>query len=41
MKFAEVFADHMMPMYKLLMESYQKAQAVEKSGPETIMDKAQ
>lgn len=40
MKFADVFADHMMPTYKLLMESYRKAREVEKNGPETLMDKA-
>jgi nicotinamidase-related amidase len=37
MKFAAVMVD-LMPKYKLLMESYDKAQSVQKAGPETKLD---
>jgi nicotinamidase-related amidase len=38
-RFAEILADHVCPEYKCLMESYGKAQAVVKDGPETHLDK--
>lgn len=37
--YANLFADHMMPNYRLLMESYEKAQSVVKKGRETVMNK--
>ena len=40
-KFAEIISDHIVPNYQCLMESYTKAQAVVKNGPETMMDKFQ
>lgn len=40
-KFAEIIAEHICPEYKCLMESYGKAQAVVKDGPETHLDKYQ
>lgn len=40
-KFAEIFAEHLMPSYKCLMESYEKAQSVVHAGRETTMDKFQ
>lgn len=40
-KFGEIIAKHIVPTYKCLMESYTKAQAVVKDGPETKMDKYQ
>lgn len=40
-KFGEIIAEHIVPTYKCLMESYAKAQAVVKDGPETMMDKYQ
>lgn len=36
--FADIFADHMMPQYRLLIESYSKAMDVAKNGPETILN---
>ena len=39
--FVEIISDHIVPNYKCLMESYTKAQAVVKNGPETMMDKYQ
>ncbi|HEX2749094.1 MAG TPA: isochorismatase family protein [Verrucomicrobiales bacterium] len=36
--FANIFADHMMPDYRLLMESYGKAQEVLSKGRETKLD---
>lgn len=39
LEFANLFADYMMPGYRLLMESYDKAQQIAKDGPETVMDK--
>lgn len=38
-RFAEILADHVSPEYKCLMESFDKAQAVAKNGPETKLDK--
>lgn len=38
-RFAEILAEHVCPEYKCLMESYGKAQAVVKDGPETKLDK--
>lgn len=40
-RFAEILADHVCPEYKCLMESFAKAQAVAKDGPETNLDKYQ
>lgn len=37
-EFANLFADHMMPNYRLLMESYEKAQNVARHGKETVMN---
>jgi nicotinamidase-related amidase len=39
MKFAEVMKDHIVPHYQLLIESYAKAQSVQKDGHETRLDK--
>jgi hypothetical protein len=36
--FANIFADHMMPDYRLLIESYGKAQEVVTKGRETKLD---
>ncbi len=36
--FANIFADHMMPNYRLLIESYDKAQNVVTQGRETKLD---
>lgn len=36
--YANIFADHMMPNYRLLMESYDKAQSVVRKGRETVLD---
>jgi len=38
MEFATVMVDHIVPHYRLLMESYDKAQSVEKVGHETTLD---
>lgn len=38
--FADIYADHMMPNYRLLIESYAKAQNVAINGRETVMDAA-
>ena len=38
MKFAAVMVDHLLPHYRLLMESYDKAQNVQKVGRETQLD---
>ncbi|WP_116368228.1 isochorismatase family protein [Parahaliea mediterranea] len=38
-QFAQIISDHICPEYKCLMESYDKAQAIAKSGPETQLDK--
>jgi hypothetical protein len=39
MEFAMVMKDHIVPHYRLLMESYEKAQKVQKEGRETKLDK--
>jgi len=39
MGFAAIFAEHVIPGYRALMESFDKAQAVQKSGGETQLDK--
>ncbi len=38
LEYANIFADHMMPGYRLLMESYDKAQSVAVHGRETVLD---
>jgi hypothetical protein len=40
-RFAGILADHVCPEYKCLMESFDKAQAVVRDGPETNLDKYQ
>ena len=37
--FANIMVDHIVPPYRALMESYDKAQAVQKGGRETKLDK--
>lgn len=39
MEFAAVFAEHVIPGYRALMESYDKAQSVQKSGRETKLER--
>ncbi|MBI1824991.1 MAG: isochorismatase family protein [Planctomycetes bacterium] len=39
MEFAGVMIDHIVPHYRLLYESYEKAQSVEKVGRETKLDR--
>ncbi|MGC1274737.1 MAG: isochorismatase family protein [Planctomycetaceae bacterium] len=39
MDFAAVMVDHIVPPYRALMESYDKAQSVQKGGHETKLDK--
>jgi nicotinamidase-related amidase len=39
MDFAQVMIDHIVPPYRALMESYDKAQSVQKSGRETKLDR--
>jgi nicotinamidase-related amidase len=39
MQFAQVMVDHIVPPYRALMESYDKAQNVQKSGHETKLEK--
>jgi nicotinamidase-related amidase len=39
MEFAAIFTDHIIPAYRALMESYDKAQQVQKSGRETRLEK--
>jgi len=41
MEFAAIFAEHITPGYRALMESYDKAQSVQKSGRETKLEKLQ
>lgn len=41
MEFAAVMVDHIVPPYRALMESYDKAQSVEKLGRETKLDRLQ
>ena len=38
MEFATVMVDHLVPRYRLLMESYDKAQSVQKVGRETKLE---
>jgi len=35
MEFAAVMSDHIVPHYRLLFESFEKAQSVKEKGPET------
>ncbi|MFV0436450.1 MAG: isochorismatase family protein [Desulfopila sp.] len=37
-QFAQIIADHICPEYKCLMQSYEKAQEIAKSGPETMLE---
>lgn len=39
MQFGQIMADHVMPHYRLLFESFDKAQKVVHDGPETKLDK--
>jgi Isochorismatase family len=39
MEFARVMVDHIVPPYRALMESYDKAQSVQKTGHETKLDR--
>jgi len=39
MDFAGVMVDHIVPPYRALMESYDKAQSVQKAGRETKLDR--
>jgi hypothetical protein len=39
MEFAQVMVDHIVPPYRALMESYDKAQNVQKVGYETKLEK--
>jgi nicotinamidase-related amidase len=39
MEFAQVMVDHIVPPYRALMESYDKAQSVQKSGRETRLER--
>src|SRR2546426_3923584 len=39
MEFAQVMVDHIVPPYRALMESYDKAQSVQKTGRETKLDR--
>src|SRR5437867_6754859 len=41
MEFAAVMVDHIVPPYRALMESYDKAQSVQKVGRETKLDRLQ
>lgn len=38
-QFGGIIADHVMPHYRLLFESFEKAQRVVNEGPETVLDK--
>jgi hypothetical protein len=38
MEFATVMVDHIVPHYRLLIESFDKAQSVQKDGRETKLD---
>ena len=38
MEFATVMVDHIVPHYRLLMESFEKAQSVQRDGRETKLD---
>lgn len=39
MDFAAAMVDHLVPPYRALMESYDKAQSVQKLGRETKLDR--
>lgn len=39
MEYAGIFADHILPGYRALIESYDKAQNVQVSGRETKLDR--
>jgi nicotinamidase-related amidase len=39
MDFAAIMVDHIVPPYRALMESYEKAQSVQKGGRETMLDR--
>jgi hypothetical protein len=39
MDFAAIMVDHIVPPYRALMESYDKAQSVQKVGRETKLDR--
>jgi hypothetical protein len=39
MDFAAIFAEHVVPGFRALMESYDKAQSVQKSGRETKLER--
>jgi hypothetical protein len=39
MAFAAVMVDHIVPPYRALMESYDKAQSVQKGGRETRLER--
>src|SRR5438093_5331212 len=39
MEFAQVMVDHLVPPYRALMESYEKAQSVQKVGRETKLER--
>ncbi len=39
MDFAQIMVEHIVPPYRALMESYEKAQSVHKSGRETKLDR--
>lgn len=39
MEFAAIFAEHVIPGYRALMESYDKAQSVQKTGRETKLER--
>jgi hypothetical protein len=39
MDFAAIMVDHIVPPYRALMESYDKAQSVQKTGRETKLDR--
>jgi hypothetical protein len=39
MDFAAIMVDHIVPPYRALMESYDKAQSVQKAGRETKLDR--
>lgn len=41
MEFAAIFADHVIPGYRALMESYDKAQSIREKGRETQLDRLQ
>jgi len=38
-EFADIMVDHVVPEYRALMESFQKAQSVQQHGAETKLDK--